>query len=95
MNVISVDDGFRLMEEQTNAADKLSFVHILHVTPTGMIFHTTSLHCLTSDGSSASWKDYTGSDSQVWQARKDGSISSLADLTKCFSSSGGTATWQW
>jgi alpha-galactosidase len=66
-----------------------------NITPTGMIFNTASLHCLTAAESSASWTNCTGSDAQVWQVGRNSSISSLADLSKCLSSNGGMTSCQW
>ncbi|PSS15319.1 carbohydrate-binding module family 13 protein [Amorphotheca resinae ATCC 22711] len=53
--------------------------------PTGMIFNTASLNCLTANGSSVRWTKCTGSDTQIWQITSGRSISSLSDLSKCLS----------
>lgn len=54
--------------------------------PTGMIFNTYSLHCLTDsvDGTVA-WANCTGADSQVWRVKPNGHVDSLLQqgLDKC------------
>jgi alpha-galactosidase len=60
-----------------------------NVTPTGLIFNTASTHCLTA-GDKLSWANCTGGDEQVWQVKKDGSISSLSAPFKCLSGKDGS-----
>lgn len=63
----------------------------LRTWPTGMIFNTYSLHCLTdsdannnNDGSAVvTWANCTAADSQVWRVRPDGRVSSLANPGGC------------
>lgn len=50
--------------------------------PTGMIFNTYSLHCLTDNGTVV-WANCRSADSQVWRIKPDGVVSSLANLDKC------------
>ena len=52
----------------------------MSITPTGQIFNTYSLNCLTAKGSKQiSWTTCEGTDSQVWRARGDGSLSPLSN----------------
>lgn len=53
------------------------------VTPTGQIFNTASLNCLTTNGKSVSWAPCAGTDAQVWQVTESRTIRSIADLSKC------------
>lgn len=60
----------------------------LSVTPTGQIFNTFSLNCLTSSVSHHSpgnirFTACEGDDEQVWQVSTQGLISSLADNKRC------------
>ncbi|ROW15679.1 hypothetical protein VPNG_02178 [Cytospora leucostoma] len=49
--------------------------------PTGIIFNTYSLHCLTdSRNGTVEWTDCTGSDAQVWRVKQDSHIDSLLQL---------------
>jgi alpha-galactosidase len=60
-----------------------------HITPTGMIFNTASLTCLTSFPRAAvSWANSTGADGQVWQTKSDGTISSISDPLQCLTEQG-------
>lgn len=60
-----------------------------NVVPTGLLFNTASTHCLTA-GKTLGWANCTGGDEQVWQVKKDGSISSLSAPTKCLSGKDGS-----
>jgi alpha-galactosidase len=63
------------------------------ITPTGQIFNTASLHCLTSTGKSVTWAPCAGTDAQVWQVTESRTIRSIADLSKCLvSNKKGAAT---
>ncbi|RDA91793.1 hypothetical protein CP533_2799 [Ophiocordyceps camponoti-saundersi (nom. inval.)] len=54
------------------------------ITPTGLIFNSNTLKCLTDDWSGlVGWFDCNDSDSQVWMVRKDGRISSLLHPDRC------------
>ena len=54
------------------------------VTPTGMIFNTQSLKCLTDDKSGkVTWAKCAASDAQVWNVRSDGHINSLLRPDEC------------
>lgn len=54
------------------------------VLPTGMIFNTFSLKCLTDDKSgTVTWAECNGSDAQSWVVRKDGHINSLLRPNEC------------
>ncbi|CAI6322532.1 unnamed protein product [Periconia digitata] len=59
----------------------------LTVTPTGQIFNTFSLNCLTATSSHHSptvrFAPCTGDDEQVWRVSQQGAISSLADDRLC------------
>jgi alpha-galactosidase len=59
------------------------------VTPTGMIFNTASLKCMTADGSSIALSDCVGSNAQVWQVSSNGAISSLSSPGSCLKAVGG------
>jgi alpha-galactosidase len=61
------------------------------VTPTGMIFNTASLKCMTADGSSIAFSDCIGSDAQVWQVSSNGAISPLASPGSCLEAIEGSA----
>ncbi|KKY38815.1 putative glycoside catalytic core [Diaporthe ampelina] len=52
--------------------------------PTGLIFNTYSLQCLTDSSSGAVvWTNCSGADAQVWKAKPDGHISSLLSPEQC------------
>ncbi|KAK2608872.1 hypothetical protein QQS21_002585 [Conoideocrella luteorostrata] len=54
------------------------------VTPTGMIFNTLSLKCLTDDKSGkVTWAKCNAADAQVWAVRADGHINSLLRPDEC------------
>lgn len=58
----------------------------VRVIPTGMIFNTYSLSCLTDAGhlgGIVEWANCTGSDAQVWRVRSDGTVSSLRNSNTC------------
>lgn len=60
------------------------------VTPTGLIFNTKSLRCLTDDRSGqVSWAECGGSDAQTWAVRPDGHINSLLRPGECVVDAGG------
>jgi alpha-galactosidase len=58
------------------------------ITPTGQIFNTASLHCLTNTGTSASWTACDGADAQVWQVTESRTVRSISDLTSCLVGNG-------
>ncbi|KAH8816528.1 glycoside hydrolase superfamily [Xylogone sp. PMI_703] len=67
----------------------------IETVPTGMIFNTYSLNCLTSSrNGTVSWSACKGSDAQVWQTPLDGTVRSLLSTTECLTDGGinGTAT---
>lgn len=52
--------------------------------PTGLIFNTYSLHCLTDSSSGpVTWANCSGTDAQAWRVKPDGHISSLLSPKKC------------
>ncbi|KAF4506629.1 hypothetical protein G6O67_006695 [Ophiocordyceps sinensis] len=60
------------------------------VTPTGLIFNTNSLKCLTDDRSGkVSWAVCDGSDAQTWRVRPDGHINSLLRPNECMADAQG------
>lgn len=60
------------------------------VTPTGLIFNTFSLKCLTDNKSgTVTWAACDSSDAQVWAVRDDGHINSLLRPDECIVSAGG------
>ncbi|KFY43082.1 hypothetical protein V495_04191 [Pseudogymnoascus sp. VKM F-4514 (FW-929)] len=60
------------------------------VTPTGIIFNTFSLNCLTDDESGkVTWTNCTASDAQTWKVRDDGHINSLSQPDKCLADANG------
>lgn len=62
----------------------------LRVIPTGMIFNTYSLHCLTDSAEGiVRWENCTAADAQVWRVKPEGLVSSLLDLGRCLSTQGG------
>jgi alpha-galactosidase len=64
------------------------------VIPTGMIFNTASLTCLTfSPWGKVGWANATGVDGQIWHTKSDGTISSLSSPLQCLTDQGeGTVT---
>ena len=63
------------------------------VVPTGQIFNTASLHCLTSSGKTVSWASCAGADAQVWQVTESRTIRSISNLNLCLVGNGkGKAT---
>lgn len=58
--------------------------------PTGMIFNTYSLSCLTdSTNGTVRWANCTAADAQVWKVKPDGHVSSLLNPSSCISTLGG------
>lgn len=54
------------------------------VTPTGLIFNTNSMNCLTDDASGkVTFAKCDGSDAQTWRVRSDGHINSLLRPDEC------------
>lgn len=52
--------------------------------PTGMIFNTYSLHCLTDSlNGTLTWSNCTAADTQVWRVKPDGVVNSLANPEGC------------
>jgi alpha-galactosidase len=64
------------------------FYDVPRVTPTGMIFNSASMRCLTANQTNITFKNCTGLDTQVWRVTATGEISPLSSLDKCM-----TATW--
>ncbi|RDW87749.1 alpha-galactosidase-3 [Coleophoma crateriformis] len=65
----------------------------IKVVPTGMIFNTFSLNCLTaSTNETLSWTSCIGSDSQVWQVAADGTVRSLVNYSQCLTDGGFNST---
>jgi len=60
----------------------------LKVTPTGQIFNTFSLNCLSSSRSSVSHSPCTGDDAQIWQISPQGLITPLYAKTTCLAVKG-------
>ena len=58
------------------------------ITPTGQIFNTASLHCLTLSGAGVAWTPCAGADGQVWQVTESRTIRSIANLTSCLVGNG-------
>lgn len=59
--------------------------------PTGMIFNTFSLSCLTdSTDGVVGWANCTGVDAQVWRVKADGHVSSLLGADTCLTVDGAT-----
>lgn len=57
--------------------------------PTGMIFNTFSLTCLTdSANGTVGWANCTAADAQVWRVKPDGHVNSLLDSGKCLTVNG-------
>lgn len=79
------------------------------IVPTGMMFNTYSLRCLTagSDSATVTFTNCTGTDSQVWQVKDGGQFSPLSAVDKCLTSAsdgslkldqcsdGGLAGWEY
>jgi alpha-galactosidase len=65
----------------------------IDIIPTGMIFNTFSLNCLTaSTNETVSWIPCDASDGQVWRAASDGTVRSLLSTTQCLTTAGINAT---
>ena len=58
------------------------------ITPTGMVFDTASMNCLTSSGKSVDFAKCEAKDSQVWQVGPSGTLSALSDTSKCLATDG-------
>jgi alpha-galactosidase len=59
------------------------------IIPTGIIFNTYSLNCLTPSGKgSASWAPCDASDAQVWQTPDDETVRSFLDTFQCLTDGG-------
>ncbi|KAF7545565.1 hypothetical protein G7046_g9534 [Stylonectria norvegica] len=64
----------------------------VEVIPTGQIFNTFSMNCLTAvHTGQLTWATCEGDKGQVWRVYADGSISSLLDETKCVTEARGSA----
>jgi alpha-galactosidase len=62
----------------------------LSVTPTGQIFNTFSMNCLTAQRSTAvTFSSCSGADEQVWVVSASGSVSPLSNDKQCLSVDGG------
>lgn len=60
------------------------------VTPTGLIFNTFSMKCLTDNKSgTVTWAACDGTDAQTWVTRDDGHINSLLRPDECIVNAGG------
>ena len=57
------------------------------VTPTGMIFNTASLKCMTAAGSNIAFDDCVASDARVWQVSPHGTVNPLAASHRCLQAS--------
>lgn len=56
----------------------------LDITPTGIIFNTFSLKCLTDNASgNITFANCDGSEAQAWNVRSDGTINSLLRPSDC------------
>lgn len=65
----------------------------LNVVPTGIIFNTQSLHCLTDSASgAATWAACNASDGQTWSVDKSGRISSLMNPDSCLGNKDGVVS---
>jgi alpha-galactosidase len=64
------------------------------VTPTGMIFNTASLKCMTASGPSVSFSKCSGSDDQVWEVSAHGTVSPLSATNLCLDASDGGVSLQ-
>ena len=53
------------------------------IIPTGMIFNTKSLNCLTDSSTNVSSAPCNAADEQVWQVKSDGSIRDLTNTSQC------------
>jgi alpha-galactosidase len=58
------------------------------VTPTGQIFNTFSMNCLTAHGSSVKFSPCTGVDEQIWTVSSSGAVSPLSADSKCLTVDG-------
>ena len=58
------------------------------ITPTGMVFNTASMNCLTSNDKSIDFAKCDAKDSQVWQFSPSGTASALSDTSKCLATDG-------
>lgn len=61
------------------------------VTPTGMIFNTASMKCMTAQGSKVTFSECDGSDEQVWRVSSYGTVSPLLSPWSCVEDVGGVA----
>lgn len=58
------------------------------VTPTGQIFNTFSMKCLTAHRSTVTFAACTGDDEQIWTVSSSGAVSPLSAATKCLTVDG-------
>jgi alpha-galactosidase len=79
---IEVKDAIKITL-QPHATAIYRFSGVSSATPTGMIFNTASLSCLTASNASLIFANCTSADSQVWQITEDGHISPLSASTMC------------
>lgn len=58
------------------------------VTPTGMVFNTASMKCMTASEESIEFAKCEAKDSQVWVFSNDGAVSPLSDSSMCLAADG-------
>jgi alpha-galactosidase len=90
----SVQKSFKVkLRSHQTAIYRFSAGSKLKVTPTGMIFNTFSLNCLSAPSShrssSVKFRACNAADEQVWQIDSSGLISPLSAEGKCLSASDG------
>jgi alpha-galactosidase len=81
---ITVTDGIEITL-QPHATAIYRFSDVSSTIPTGMIFNTASLNCLTASRSTVKFTNCTSADSQVWRVSYDGHLSPLSTPSKCIS----------
>ncbi|KAF2099886.1 putative alpha-galactosidase [Rhizodiscina lignyota] len=71
----------------THATAIYRISEVSSVIPTGMIFNTASLSCMTASDTSITFTNCTALDAQVWQVSSSGTLSPLSAPNKCLESS--------
>jgi alpha-galactosidase len=76
------------IELQPHSTAIYRFYGVPNAMPTGMIFNSASMRCLTASQTNITFTNCTGLDTQVWRVTGTGEISPLSALERCV-----TANW--
>lgn len=72
----------------THATGIYRISNVASMTPTGMLFNTATMGCMTASGSKVRFETCMASDSQVWQISSQGAVSPLSAPSMCLAQAG-------